>query len=113
MYSLIISNRSTRIASMFRLLPDPAAELVRITIDGVEVSARKGEPVAAVLLRTAPFTARTTTVTGAPRTPYCLMGACFDCMAIVDGVASQRTCMVTVSDGMRIARQHGKRTQTP
>nr|WP_072392376.1 (2Fe-2S)-binding protein [Hyphomicrobium sp. CS1BSMeth3] len=98
---------------MFRLLTDPTDEFVRITIDGVDVSARKGEPVAAVLLRTAPFTARTTTVTGAPRAPYCLMGACFDCMAIVDGVASQRTCMIAVCEGMRVVRQQGKRTQTP
>jgi len=97
---------------MFRTLPDPAAELVRITIDDVEVHARKGEPVAAVLLRTPPFTARTSTVTGAPRAPYCMMGACFDCMAIVDGVASQRTCMIAARDGMRITRQRGKRMQT-
>ncbi|MBN9267462.1 MAG: (2Fe-2S)-binding protein, partial [Hyphomicrobium sp.] len=40
-------------------------------------------------------------------------GACFDCMAIVDGVASQRTCMIAVCDGMRVVRQQGKRTQTP
>ena len=97
---------------MFRTLPDPTAQIVRIMIDGVEVSARKGEPVAAVLLRTPPFTARTTPVSGSPRAPYCMMGACFDCMAIVDGAGSQRTCMIAVADGMRIMRQLGKRAQT-
>ena len=97
---------------MFRTLPDRADEYVRITIDGVDVSARAGEPVAAVLLRTPPFTARTTTVTGAPRGPYCMMGACFDCIAIIDGAASQRTCMIAVVDGMSVTRQLGKRMPT-
>ena len=96
---------------MFRTLPDPSAEAVRITIDGVEVDARKGEPLVAALLRTPPFIARTSTVSGSSRAPYCLMGACFECLAVVDGVPSRRTCVIEVVDGMRVERQHGKRVQ--
>jgi len=96
---------------MFRMLPDPSTASVRITIDGVQVDAWRGEPLAAVLLRTPPFNARTSTVSGAPRSPYCLMGACFECLAVVDGVSSRRTCMIEVVDGMRVERQQGKRVQ--
>jgi len=38
-----------------------------------------------------------------------MMGVCFDCLAIVDGVASTQTCQVTVRDGMRVERQYDKR----
>ena len=38
-----------------------------------------------------------------------MMGVCFDCLAVVDGVQSTQTCLTTVSDGMRIERQTGRR----
>ncbi|MEP9347882.1 (2Fe-2S)-binding protein [Xanthobacter sp. KR7-225] len=98
---------------MFRTLPDLPGAAVRILIDGADVAAREGEPLAAVLLRTAPFTARTTPVTGAPRGPYCLIGACFDCLVVVDGVPSRRACMVPVRAGLRVERQHGRREAAP
>jgi D-hydroxyproline dehydrogenase subunit gamma len=97
---------------MFRKLPDPGAiapaELT-VTIDGQTVSAEPGESVAAVLLRLDPPISRTTPVNGSPRTPYCMMGVCFECLANVDGVGSVQTCLVPVRDGMRIERQHGRR----
>ena len=37
------------------------------------------------------------------------MGACFDCLAVVDGVAGVQTCLTPVRDGMRIERQDGAR----
>jgi len=98
---------------MFRTLPDLSGDNVRITLDGMQVEARSGEPLAAVLLRTPPFTARTSTVSGAPRAPYCLMGACFDCLTVVDGVPSRRACMVIVQDGMQVERQHSRRSGKP
>lgn len=94
---------------MFRTLSNFADNNVRITVDGVPVDARDGEPLAAVLLRTPPFTARTTPVSGAPRAPYCLIGACFDCLTVVDGIPSRRACMVAVREGMRVERQQGRR----
>jgi hypothetical protein len=38
-----------------------------------------------------------------------MMGACFDCLAVVDGRPSVQTCMTPVRDGMRIERQDGAR----
>jgi hypothetical protein len=97
---------------MFRTLPEASGARVRVNVDGIDVEAWRGEPLAAVLLRTPPYTARTT-ASGALRGPYCLIGACFDCLAIVDGVPSRRTCMVAAADGMRVERQRGKRVQQP
>jgi hypothetical protein len=38
-----------------------------------------------------------------------MMGVCFECLAEVDGIASVQTCLKPVCDGMRVARQTGKR----
>jgi D-hydroxyproline dehydrogenase subunit gamma len=85
------------------------ARAVSVVIDGRPVAATEGELLAAVLLRTPPFAARTTPVSGSPRAPYCLMGVCFDCLAVVDGTASVQTCLLPVRDGMRVERQAGRR----
>lgn len=94
---------------MFRKLRDPTPGLA-ITVDGLAVAADPGDSVAAVLLRLEPPLARTAAVDGSARAPYCLMGICFDCLAVVDGVPSTQTCMTPVRDGMRVERQHGKRS---
>ena len=95
---------------MFRKLHDPGSAAVTVTIDGVPVAAEAGESIAAVLLRQGEIWSRTTPVTQAKRAPYCLMGVCFDCLAEVDGIASVQTCLTPVRDGMRIARQIGRRS---
>jgi predicted molibdopterin-dependent oxidoreductase YjgC len=94
---------------MFKRLADPGSP-VAITVDGKAVRASSGDTVAAALLSAGIDHCRTTPVTGAPRAPYCLMGVCFDCLAEVDGVASVQTCLTPVRDGMRVARQTGKRS---
>jgi len=101
-------------ASMFRKLHDPSTTVpaLTLTIDGQPVSAEPGDSVAAVLLRLDPPFSRTTPVSGSPRTPYCMMGVCFECLASVDGVASTQTCLVQVREGMRVERQHGRRVLT-
>lgn len=86
-----------------------AARAVSVVIDGETVEASDGEMLAAVLLRTPPFYARTTPVSESRRAPYCLMGVCFDCLATVDGVASVQTCLMPVHDGMTVERQAGRR----
>jgi hypothetical protein len=94
---------------MFRKLHDPGPAALTVYIDGVAVAAEAGESVAAVLLRQEAGWSRLTPVKGTKRAPYCMMGVCFDCLAEVDGVASVQTCLTTVQDQMRIARQRGKR----
>ena len=95
---------------MFRKLHEPAASPVTLYIDGAAVAAEAGESVAAVLLRQSPLWSRTTPVTQSRRAPYCMTGVCFDCLARVDGEASVQTCLAVVRDGMRVERQHGRRS---
>lgn len=78
-----------------------------VFVDGMRITAYPGEMVAGVLLRTAPFIARTTPVKASPRAPFCMMGVCFDCLAVVDGMQSVQTCQTPVREGMTITRQHG------
>lgn len=79
-----------------------------VLVNGKETPAWNGETVASVLLRV-PAAGRTTAVSGKPRLPYCQMGVCFECLAIVDGVASSQGCLIPVKPGMRIDSQHGPR----
>lgn len=94
---------------MFRRIAQANAELVTIEVDGVPVPARRGESVAAALLASGLAIARETPVSGAPRTPYCMMGVCFDCLVTIDGIGSRQGCLVTVEEGMRVSIQKGRR----
>jgi D-hydroxyproline dehydrogenase subunit gamma len=86
-----------------------AGVVVRLRIDGREVSARSGDTVAAALLLAGLGHCRTTPVSGSPRAPYCMMGVCFDCLVSIDGTGNQQACMVPVREGMVVERQQGKR----
>ncbi len=95
---------------MFRKLHDPGPQAVTIYIDGRPVSAEIGESVAAVLLRQQEGWSRTTPVSESRRAPYCMMGVCFECLVEIDGQGSVQSCLTPVSPGMRVARQHGRRS---
>ena len=94
---------------MFARLPETDAKTVSLTIDGKRVDARLGDTVAAALLAAGFEHCRTTPVSGAPRSPYCMMGVCFDCLVTIDGVGNSQGCLVPVRDGMRVELQRGKR----
>ena len=87
--------------SDFRILNDKRLR-VPVRFDGHELHLRDGENLAAELLAAgvAPF--RLTPVSGAPRNPFCMMGACFDCLVEIDGV-SRQACMTLVSPDMEIS----------
>jgi predicted molibdopterin-dependent oxidoreductase YjgC len=80
-----------------------------IWFQGTAIPARAGDSVAVALLAAGITTTRTTPVSAAPRGPYCMMGACFECLAVVDGRANVQTCMTPVREGMRVERQDGAR----
>ena len=86
---------------MFARLPDDR-QVVTIVVDGTPVSARAGDSVAAALLAAGVRAFRATAVSGAPRGPFCMMGACFDCVVTVDGQRNVQSCLTRVADGMRI-----------
>lgn len=95
---------------MFRKLKsdEKAPRYVTISVDGEATAVEEGEPIAAVLLRCAPFNARLTPISGAPRAPYCMMGACFDCLVEIDGKPSVRSCMAGAREGMVVRHQLGR-----
>lgn len=98
---------------MFCVMSGFDERTLTVFVDGEPVSAVPDESVAAVLLRQGPVWSRSTPISGARRAPYCMMGVCFDCLAIVDGVSSVQTCLARVRDGMRIERQMGRPDVTP
>lgn len=93
---------------MFKRINDSGIR-VELFVDGNPVIARKGDTVAAALLLAGTDYFRTTPVTGAKRSPFCMMGVCFDCLVKIDGVGNQQACMIAVQAGMRVERQQGRR----
>lgn len=94
---------------MFRRIGERKGRTVTIYVDDVPVAAEAGEPLAAVLVRLQPVWTRTTPVNGNRRAPFCMMGVCYDCIAVVNGEGSVRTCTVPVIEGLRVHRQEGAR----
>jgi len=90
---------------MFARLPDDDRAAVTIVVDGAPVVARAGDSVAAALLASGVHAFRATVLSGSPRGPFCMMGACFDCVVTVDGRRDVQACLTRVADGMRIDTQ--------
>ena len=88
-------------ASPFHELSDAARVPVRV--DGRVLDLPEGGNLAAALLSAGVGSFRETPVSGAPRGPFCMMGACFDCLVEIEGVTRQ-ACMQQVRDGMKITR---------
>jgi predicted molibdopterin-dependent oxidoreductase YjgC len=94
---------------MFRRLA-PISQAVSFEFEGRPMTAEKGESVALALLASGIQSCRDSVVGGEPRGPYCLMGACFECLVVIDSVPSCQGCQVEVKDGMKVVRQSGARS---
>lgn len=91
---------------MFTPIGSPEA-VITVFLDERPIAARRGETIAACLLRAGIAHFRTTPVTGSPRLPFCMIGHCFDCLIEIDGVGSRQACISQVAEGMRLRTQHG------
>jgi D-hydroxyproline dehydrogenase subunit gamma len=78
---------------------------VDVTWDGTTLSLPEGANLAAALLAAGVDVFRHTPVSGAPRAPFCMMGACFECLIEIEGVVRQ-ACMLEVTEGLQITRPH-------
>ena len=85
----------------------PPAAAVLFTWDGVAISGREGEPIAAAILAAGGRVLRTMPRFDDPRGGYCLVGRCTDCLMIVDGVPNVRVCVTPVTAGMDVRTQLG------
>ena len=75
--------------------------MVRIVVDGNEHRVPGDISLAAALLNAGYPTFRTS-VGGELRGPVCGMGTCFECRVTVDGAPGQRSCLVSVREGMTV-----------
>jgi len=80
-----------------------------LSFEGRAIEAVPGDTVAAALLVAGVGVTRETPVSGAPRAPFCMMGACFECLVEIDGEENVQACMTPVRDGMAVRRQRGAR----
>jgi hypothetical protein len=94
---------------MLRPRPEQRPLTIEVLVGGRPVQVPNGASAAAAVLLANSPAIRTTPVTGSPRLPYCMMGVCFDCLAVIDGVPNRQACMVTAVEGMRILPQQGTR----
>jgi predicted molibdopterin-dependent oxidoreductase YjgC len=84
----------------------PRGAVVTVTFDGRAIEMAEGDSLAAGLLAAGVRAFRATPVSGAPRGPYCMMGACFDCLVEIEGETVQ-ACMTPVRAGLVAAPARG------
>jgi NADH dehydrogenase/NADH:ubiquinone oxidoreductase subunit G len=76
--------------------------VVRITVDGRECEARRGDTVLTAIL-TSHARLRISEFGDGPRAGFCLMGACQDCWVLQEDGARLRACTTFVAEGMRLS----------
>lgn len=90
---------------MLKHIQGARGKLVTLTFEGRVLSATEDDSVASALLAAGEKILRFSPVSGAQRSPFCMMGACFECLVEIDGVANRQACMLNVEEGMVICRQ--------
>lgn len=78
---------------------------VAVWFDGTPLELPEGANLAAALLAAGVEVFRHTPVSAAPRAPFCMMGACFDCLVEIDGIV-QQACMLEVVEGQHVFKPH-------
>ncbi len=90
---------------MFRLIDNTTPERVEIEFEGESVVVPGGISLAAALLYLDAIPIRQTVISGSSRAPFCMMGACFECLVEIDGIGNQLACQIEVRAGMQVRRQ--------
>ena len=75
---------------------------VNFTFNGAQYSGEEGQSIAAALLNSGVTSLRSTRFNAEPRTIFCGIGICFDCVVKIDGVANQRACVIAITEGAQI-----------
>ena len=99
--------KTNRRVTLHPILPAADRPDVTITVDGREIPAKSGEPIAAALLASGVRVFRKTAKKGYPRGVFCGIGRCTDCVMTVDGKPNVRTCVTPVRAGMKVEPQQG------
>lgn len=80
---------------------------VAFFVDGAVLRAERGMTIAAAMAASGRHDV-SRGLKGEARGLFCGMGACHDCLVTVDGKISQRACMTTVEEGMRVSRPYSR-----
>lgn len=75
---------------------------ITFTFNGREVSCESGQSIAAALIADGNRELRSTRFGDKPRSIFCGIGVCFDCVVVIDGVANQRSCVIAAKQGMKV-----------
>lgn len=94
---------------MFKRIESINEQTVTITIESRKVVVPASDTVGAAILAAGFDYTRTTAISGDRRAPYCMMGACFECLVEIDGIPNQQACQTPVSEGMVVNIQKGAR----
>lgn len=81
------------------------SELIRFTFNGTEFHGEQGQSIAAALISNDQRILRNTRFDSTPRSIFCGIGICFDCVVVVDGIANQRSCLVEIAPDMKVESQ--------
>jgi aerobic-type carbon monoxide dehydrogenase small subunit (CoxS/CutS family) len=75
---------------------------VSFTFNGKDFECESGQTIAAALIAADQRELRSTRFGNEPRSIFCGIGICYDCVVIVDGIANQRSCLIEARDGMKV-----------
>jgi aerobic-type carbon monoxide dehydrogenase small subunit (CoxS/CutS family) len=75
---------------------------ISFTFNGEEFKSVPGQSIAAALIAADERELRTTRFGNEPRSIFCGIGICYDCVVVVDGVANQRSCLIEAKQGMKV-----------
>jgi len=85
----------------------PEHREVTFTFDGRELKGREGMPIASALLENGIRAFRYTPKNGEPRSLFCGIGQCNDCVVVVNGRPNVRSCVTLLEEGMVVETQKG------
>ena len=77
-------------------------EKVYFSFNGKSFECESGQTIAAALIAADQRELRSTRFGNEPRSIFCGIGICYDCVVVVDGIANQRSCLVEVKSGMKV-----------
>ena len=77
-------------------------EKVSFSFNGKVFECESGQTIAAALIAADQRELRSTRFGNEPRSIFCGIGICYDCVVVVDGVSNQRSCLVEVKSGMKV-----------
>jgi D-hydroxyproline dehydrogenase subunit gamma len=80
---------------------------IDFTLDGAAARCPEGLTIVGALFHIGRRTLRWTPRGASPRSVFCGMGVCLDCVLEVDGRPGVRACTTLLKPGMRVARPKG------